>query len=490
MNLLQIIAYNRRTVGVLIVFCLTSFCHAQSTSSNVRDTAQMLVSWGYKYQMGINCDVNLQKAKAYYIAAANRHSSDGYLRLGMMYLHGDGVGQRIDSAYRCFLQAARMRNYQAYCQLGQLYRSGNGVKQNFRKAYALYKTAADSGHLVNGYYLTGYMFYKGFGVNQSYQKAIRYFRKGAAMNDAGCTYMLGYCQMYGYGVPQNMDSTKVYFGKAMMQGNRWVNGWVEFMAQRNALDSIKQHSQKPFASLTDVKKRRMQAGKMPQTGMTLDADSLQGTWKGKVYEYDWSRTIVENEDDMQLDLQKDGEKLTGKLYQNGVLLTEFSAITLPRVWAVVSQTPHDTLYKVKFEVRGLICKVTQKGNSTTLTGNIIRYNYTTNEPARPLYFILDKEVTASDGNSASLTPDTTFVIQRIYPNPFNSQLMVDFTVLKTDNVQFRIYTPNGVNLYNSGSKHYLPGAYTVILTPELSSGPYRLEARGRQFVWSRNVLHQ
>ena len=240
--------------------------------------AKKLIALGYQYQKGINHDVNLKRAKVYYMAAANRHLSDGYLMLRMMYLNGDGVEQRLDSAYACFMQSASMRNYRACLQLGLLYLKGKGVDQNFKKAYDLFRTAADHGNIAKAYYQTGYMFYKGLGVEQSYPEAIRYFKKGAAMNESQCIYILGCCQMSGYGVPQNMDSMKFYFNKAMAHGNTWV----ESLARNDIIDSLEKHSQIPFASLTDVKKHRLKAGLMPPVGGSFDTDSLSGVWQGKM----------------------------------------------------------------------------------------------------------------------------------------------------------------------------------------------------------------
>jgi len=482
MRLLQLILSNRKAIATVIVLCLFSLCYAQTTPVALDTIAQKLVRLGYQYQRGINHDVNLKKAKMYYIAAAKRHSSDGYLMLGMMYLNGDGVEQRVDSAYACLMQSAYMRNYRACLQLGKLYLKGTGVKQDFGKAYNLFKVAADNGNIAKAYYQTGYMFYKGLGVEQSYSEAIRYFKKGAAMNESQCIYMLGCCQMTGYGVPQNMDSTKIYFNKAMAHGNTWV----ESLARNNIIDSVEKHSQMPFASLTDVKKHRMKAGLMPSGGSSFDADSLQGLWQGKMYEYDWSRSIVENEDNMQLDLQKDGESLLGKLYQNGKLLTDFSADKNSEGWLVTSQTPDDSIYKKKYEVRELTFNLTQQGDSSMLSGNIIRWGYKTNEPSRPVYFILDKVTKQSTAQTTTI--DTTFIVKKVYPNPFDNNITIDFTVMEDDDIQFRLCTTQGKVEYNSKEEHYQQGAHSITLNPEVSSNIYLLEVRGKEFVWSENVI--
>lgn len=190
---------------------------------------------------------------------------------------------------------------------------------------------------------------------------------------------------------------------------------------------------------------------------------------------------------MKLKLQKDSESLSGRLYQNEKLLTEFSADKSSDGRLVTSQTPNDSIYKMKYEVRKLTFNVTQNGDSSTLSGNIIRWGYKTNEPSRPVYFILDK--VTEQPTAQTTTADTTFVIQKVYPNPFDESITIDFTVLEDDDIQFRLSTMEGLVEYSSKEEHYLPGDYSVTPNPEVSGNIYLLEMQGRKFVWSENVVH-
>jgi len=312
-----------------------------------------------------------------------------------------------------------------------------------------------------------------------------WFRKGAAQGNKECSYMLGCCRMFGYGGSRDLDSAKVFFTKALREGHHEVQALIE----HSIIDSVKKHPLPTFASLTDVKTKRLPDKQMPLvTASTFDPDSLEGIWSGKLYTYDWSRAIVEREENMQLNLHTDGGALTGELFIDNKLAYNFLASESGKGWIILDTTGLERLTGIHV-LRGFRCRVEQKGDGITLTGNLLRYDRQANEPYKPSCFILDKAIDAPAAVSA-LAADTTFVIKKVYPNPFTYQVTVDFTVLKADNIRFRICTLSGVVLYASRSAHYLPGEHSITLTPGVSVGNYRLEAEGRQFVWSRAIFRQ
>jgi hypothetical protein len=373
-------------------------------------------------------------------------------------------------------------NYpEAFYNLGHMYHNGiNVVPQDFKKAYQLYQQAADS-NFIKAYYLTGYMLYKGLGTDQSYSKAIGYFTKGAAIGNRYCIYMLGICYMHGYGLKQNFDSAKTYFSEALKKGD----GQVVDIIANNTIDSIKNHPLKDVSTLTDVIKQRFNPQTMPVSGITFNTDSLQGRWIGKLYTYDWSRTIVENEEDITLELQSNNGALSGNWFLNGKLVTQFQQERSGQVWKVNSDVQADSLHTL-FRLQSICCKALLKGNSTILTGNIVCVEKKWHEPIKPSYFILDKE----NPISSVVGRDTTFVINRIYPDPFQNQFQIDFTVRKQDNISFQIHDASGFLYFTSDKKQYNPGIYSITITPSLNKGNYNLIALGQQFMWSQSIIKE
>lgn len=456
----------------LFIFGFILLCHTQ-TNAVRGDTTRLLIGLAHKYAYGINCDVDLKKAKALYIAAVKRKSSAAYNALGVMYLKGEGTTQSYDTAFALFVKAAQLHNLNALCNMGLMFQRGMGVRQNFHKAYLLYKHAADS-NFVKAYYLTGYMLYKGFGVKQDYTKAIEYFKKGDAKGDANCSYMMGCCNMYGYGVTQDFNNAKGYYTHALQRGH----GWVEDIIENHAMDSVIRHPHLNPSSLIDVKLHRLNENKILINGNTISVDSLQGEWSGNIYTYDWSGTMIEKKKYMTLTLHQANGLLEGTISIGGSQRVTFQAKISGKMWNVVHA---DSVSTLKYTLKALFCKATKQDDMIMLTGNLIRYEKVTNEPLRPTCFILDKK-------SDVASQDTTFAIRKLYPNPFDNQLHIDFTVKKADNISFEIHDVMGNCLYKMPAAQYIPGDYSVTIDVSLRKGNYNLMAKGLQFVRYVNII--
>lgn len=460
---------------VLIFLFVGTCCQAQN------DTLKAILQSARKYQYGINCDFDINKAKSLYQIAANSNSPAALNALGCLYLKEHGANRDGKKAFKLFVKAANM-NYPAalYNLAHEYHRDFKVVPQDFNKAYQLYQQAADSNY-VEAYYRVGYMLYKGLGIEQNYTKAIKYFTQGAAKGNKRCIYMLGACNLHGYGLKQNFDSAKIFFIQALKKGD----GQVVDIIANNTIDSIKNHPLKDVSTLTDVIKHRFNPQIMPVSGTTFNADSLQGRWIGKLYSYDWSHTIVENEEDVILELQSNNGALSGNWYLNGNLVTQFQQELSEQTWKVNSDIQVDSLH-TPFWLQSISCKLLQKGDSAILTGNIACISKRTHEPIKPSYFILDKEKTLLP----TAGRDTTFVINRIYPDPFQNQFQINFTVRKQDNISFQIHNTEGLLYYISEKKQYSPGIYSITINPSLSKGNYNLVALGNQFMWSQSIIKE
>jgi TPR repeat protein len=474
--MIQLIKYaiGKPIVPILLcLFALSTVCTAQEKTGAPIDTTLALLKQARRYHHGINRDVNLKKARALYVAAAKRNSPEALNALGLMYLNGDGIERDTAVAFRLLLKGAQLNGGSALCNLGMMYLKAKGVEQDLNKSFQYYKQAADNNY-KKAYYHTGYLYYKGIGVAQSYTRAIEYFRKGAALGNAKCLYMLGCCNMYGYGIAQDVEKAKDHFTKALQRGH----GWVEDIIECHTIDSLRNHPALQFESIADVKQQRLTDGKMPEITNSSSADSLVGRWTGKLYTYDWSKSSIEKEENITLEFSREGDRVNGQWYDSDrqpFLL--FVAQRANQCWRIVSQQPADSSKQVKINLRSFTSAVSGR----LMRGALACFSKNTKEPVRPAFFVLDRQ-------QAIGAIDTTFIINRIYPNPVINQLHVDFTVLKADNLTFQIQGQLGVSYSSTVAKLYQPGHYSFTMNLALPTGVYTFAAFGKEYKFSQTII--
>ncbi|MDP4272099.1 MAG: hypothetical protein Q8909_18550, partial [Bacteroidota bacterium] len=222
--------------------------------------------------------------------------------------------------------------------------------------------------------------------------------------------------------------------------------------------------------------------RMPVFDQLTVADSLLGTWKGKLYTYDWSRVNVELEENMTLQMQTANSLIMGKWYVNGKFVSGFMAEPAGKYWKIKSESGPDSILRF-VAMKVFTCQIQHHNDSTCLFGNFVRAEKQENEPLRPTCFVLNKE------NNPRV--DTTFVINRVYPNPYKSQIKVDFTVIKNDRITFRLHDTSGHCYYVYPTREYEPGKHTIMLSPPaLPSGSYNIGATGIRFTLYRNIIKQ
>jgi TPR repeat protein len=465
------------------VFTPANATTTQTTTaiSSLSDSAALNTVLGNNFLYGYNnVDMNVVKAKNYNKKGVASNSAEAMYNLGILYLKETGSKRNMAAALDLFQQAADLNYVPAMVNLGHLYQRGDSVTQDFAKAFQLYKQAADLGD-QNGIYWTGYMFYKGLGTAQNYSKAIEYFKNDSLHGEERAIYLLGYCNIKAYGTNQNLDKAKKYLALAFKNGDEHA----KYLALHQTLDSIKNHPNPDPDTLADIRNNRLVAGAMPVSGNTASADSLQGTWKGKFYVYDWSRKVIESVQEMTLKLKSNGGGLSGTWSLQGQPQIQFSASPGNEFWQV-EKSSADSIKNFRFRLDSLSCKVTKHSNSVCLTGTLERVLREDNEPMRPTYFILDK---GTDSLALTQTAqDTTFVITRIYPNPMDNELHIDFTVKKTDDITFQVQSQAGVAYVSTQPQNYQPGIYSVTLYPSLPIGDYNLVAFGKKYKLTRTII--
>lgn len=461
--------------GVLLGLFNSGTVLGQSGSTNTKqstvshsDSISLKTNLGRRYFYGNQTDMNVIKAKEYYKQASDGNSPEAMNDLGLIYMQSSGANRNLQESFRLFDKAAALNYSPALVNLAYMYQTGEGATKNYKKAFQLYKKAADLNN-PNAIYYLGYFYYKGFGTKQSYPNAISYFSIGANLGNARCDYMLGSCYLHGYGFPQNLQKAQELFAKALKNGDTHAI----YASIYHVIDSVKYYPHLTIASLPAV---------MPETKCTTNADSLAGRWTGKLYVYDWSHTIIEAEENTTLDLKADSNKLSGSWIKNGKMLVQFTAIKDTSSWNV-EKTSTDQNKDAYFRLNALSCQINQRNDSVYLTGSLNRIELEDNEPLRPTYFVLYKE----NASKSMLTTDTTFVINRISPNPIDNEMHIDFTVNKTDKITFQVQNQDGTVLFSTEPKNYQSGIYSIDVYPSLSAGSYNLVAFGKQYKSSQTI---
>lgn len=161
-----------RLLSVVLVMCaFTAAAHADSLT----DALQALEAGRHKQGLRI------------LVPLANSGNVLAQYRLGMIYYHGQGVGEDENLAIYWWKKAAAQGNAESMFQLGSAYLYGSQtakmVADPDREAATWYFQAASAGHAEAQYHL-GLLFLAGKGVIDSRQEAARWFQKAAAQGHA------------------------------------------------------------------------------------------------------------------------------------------------------------------------------------------------------------------------------------------------------------------------------------------------------------------
>ena len=121
------------------------------------------------------------------VPLANSGNAFAQYRLGMLYFHGQGVGEDEKIAIYWWKKAAAQGNVESMFQLGSAFLFGNQIAKFVpdpdREAAMWYFQAASAGHAEAQYHL-GLLFLAGKGVQENRQESARWMQKAAAQGHA------------------------------------------------------------------------------------------------------------------------------------------------------------------------------------------------------------------------------------------------------------------------------------------------------------------
>ncbi|MGD9737896.1 MAG: tetratricopeptide repeat protein [Bauldia sp.] len=124
---------------------------------------------------------------------------------------------RAAEAVPALTQLAEAGNAEAQLRLGMLYIEGNGVERNVEEGVRLVRLAAEAG-LAEGQQELGTIYFRGTGVERDPVQAVEWYRLAAAQNYVFAQYSLGQRYAAGEGVPQDFAEALRWFTLAREQG--------------------------------------------------------------------------------------------------------------------------------------------------------------------------------------------------------------------------------------------------------------------------------
>ena len=359
-------------------------------------------------------------------------SANAQLIMGHLYLNSSQDEEDIQKGFQLIKKAAKQKHPVALENLGVLYKYGRGCKLNYNKARRAFKKASKLGNHKATYSL-GYLYLKGLGnTKQDYKKAVKWFEKSEYPM---ANHWLGICYLKGYGVPKNItranDLLKTNFEDQPTTES--VNSVVETHSE-NAVSPLETTEGAPVSN-------------------TITKDNIYGKWNGKLLQFDWSGTSIEQSIPLELEFKYDSinnniqykwkanseEEIGTTSLIDDAIYFENLQITLPhRSYHVEEQ---NTL-----EHEFLSSELSLKNIAGThyLIGEIESYIPEWNEPSTPMRFVLTKESVTTENNieiseavlQALATQKNSFI--KLYPNPFESDLIVAYTLKEASHIQIKL----------------------------------------------------
>jgi hypothetical protein len=408
-------------------------------------------------QKKIDCDVNFKNALFYLKGDENFKRDtlksikylkpclkvgDANAQLLMARIYLSKNDEKSDKkAFKLLKKAAHQQNKYAAGDLGILYKYGRGCTLNINKAKKWFKKGAELGNQSATYSL-GYLYFKGFGnLTQDYVKAIKWFKKST---HPMAKYWLGVCYYYGYGLPKNLAKANELLGANFND------------------DNLSKKIEDSKDSDTAVLKKIKESSDDFELPKTIHKNEFYGTWKGTLFQLDWSNTYIEQKIPLNIEFIYDSENhnatyaitvaeqvISGNLIKaNNSIYFEDLSVALPHA-SFHKKIPTKLLHQ--FLSSELALKEVDGINY--LTGNIENHIGKWNESGAPLQFVLQKKETFSNSDK-ELTDEALKALSaqknnfiKLYPNPFREDLIISYTLEKASNIQIKVSDIKGLKTF-------------------------------------------
>ena len=202
-------------------------------------------------------------------------------------------------------------------------------------------------------------------------------------------------------------------------------------------------------------------------------DTILGEYVGTIVMYDYSGKNIVKKSDLKIvfDETRNG-KIFGKWVENDTLFTDFEAIlTDSTLQFIDTEYKHTERYSRNFAKRwkfnNAILEKTETDNVSYLVGNIRQYDMKLKEPGKPLYISLQK---------FKFEPKVEQIKENIiaYPNPFDGEINILFSLEKEENITILVYSVNGMLFDQKYLGILQPGEHNYLLSLNAPKGQYLL----------------
>jgi len=378
-----------------------------------------------------------QKAINYLIPCLELKNSNAQLIMGRLLLEEENEESH-RKGFKLIKEAAEQDNSIAATDLGILYKYGKGCRLNYNKARKWFVKAHQLGSDKAAYTL-GYLYLKGFGnIKQNYSKAIEWFEKS---DYPMAKYWLGICYSQGYGVQKNAA-----------KANQLLTTHFENPIDNNAMVFLENKT-------TVIPEKKTQLENETVSVEDIKEQDLEGTWIGDLLLFDWSGNTIEQKIPLQIDFVFDTEneilkttvtvenreqEVSFTKIENTLYFDDFNSV-LPHV-SYSKNIPKN----LKHQILSTDLLLKNLNTEEYLTGAFETYVHKWKEKGVPMRFVLKRKETFTNSGDeltdealkALSSQDNSFI--KLYPNPFENDLIVSYTLEKPSRTKVIISNLDGL----------------------------------------------
>lgn len=392
-----------------------------------------------------------QKAIDYLKPCVKAEFADAQLLMGRIYLESDNE-KDLKKGFKLIQKAAKQNNSAAACDLAILYKYGTGCNLNLNKAIKWFKKADKLGSDKARYSL-GYLYYKGLGsIEQDYAAAVKWFKKS---DYPMAKYWLGVCYYQGYGVTQNLNKAqKLLNSEALKNDDKKEN-----------LEQTNSKEDEEATALINQSTITTESDKTADTSITIQEfspEKLNGKWTGLLNQLDWSGSKIEQTTPVIIQFAYNPQAATttytftinGKEV-SGEAINEGTSIYFEDLYLNLNHLSFNSKIPDNIEYQFISSDFTLKKNQekTYLTALTDSYINQWEESGAPISLVLTKNKTLTDSGEeisdevlqALTLQESSFI--KLYPNPFQSDLLIAYTLENDGFVSIEVSSIDGLQHY-------------------------------------------
>lgn len=442
-----------KLINLLIVFWLGSLMlHAQTNTDSIANHDL------YQAYCNVQKMASPQLQQNGFQTFLN-YASKGHLKamnlLAYLYEQGIGTAQDKEKAIYWYKKAAESDYLPSLINLARSYKR----QADFSKAYEYACRLADLEHPA-GYYMKGYSLYKGLAGEQNYAKAFAEFEKGGRLNERYCLYMAGICYRNGYGVDRDLDKASELLQRSKKLGD--MHSLQELVTEEpeNPIEPIQLEDDgiTDFPNISNV----------PAVNHTILSNQESGVYQGNLITYDWSGKHLLNIVPLSMELLVSGNNITGQWLEGGKDGISIEGIqTDSCIWFkhMEYDKKERELHNAELEwiFKSASINTYQIGDVRYLCGIVRQYTPQLAEYSRPMYLLLSNQ---------KLTEHPEEHPVSIFPNSFESDLIISLETTKVEDVTIFIHTFTGNPVYRKIIKNVPSGKNYYTIHTAFPSGQY------------------